>query len=85
MPYSDEAYEKLKQRIEKDTFNDIDGYYLDINSSLCKRIFRKWHLQTKELEEWQKTVNYMDQYDKNLRARVQTSKNINYTNITHEK
>ena len=84
MNHTQEACDKVKHAIEKKVFNDIDGYYLNPNSSLYKRVFKNWNIQLNQLQqadEWQRTGTYMKEYYDALRKNTEKSKEEKYKNI----
>ena len=70
------ACEVVRDKIEENAFKSVDGYYLDTNSAVCKRVFKNWNAQMRELDDWQCNAIYLDRYDTNLRKRIANYKSV---------
>jgi len=81
MSHSQKACEKVKNDLHASAFKDIDGYYLDPNSAVYKQVFKDWPSEMSQMENWQRTGAYMNQYDKALRKVTLEAKNTKYRNL----
>jgi hypothetical protein len=84
MSHTQKACDTVKHLIEKKVFNDIDGYYLDPNSAVYKRVFKNWDIQLHQLQqadEWQRTGTYMKEYHDALQKYTKESEEKKYKNL----
>lgn len=63
-------YDKAYENIAASAFKDIDGYYLDPNTTINKKVFKNWDNSMRDLQNWQKTTEYFLEYDLKLRDRI---------------
>ena len=85
MSHSQQVVNKVKQTIDAHTFEAVDGFYLNPNSDISKRLFKDWPAQMQELEEWQKTSGYLKSYEDNLRANTKASRTNHRQDLEYSK
>lgn len=60
--------DKVKEQINKKTFTELTGYYLDYNSPVCKKIFKNWDNYRLDIQN--QNAKFLESYERHLKNRI---------------